>query len=207
MELSLCMIVKDEEKRLSTCLESVKDVVDEIVIADTGSTDATKEIASRYTDRTLDVPWEDDFAAARNASMEAATKPFVLWLDADDVIDPPECEKLLALKARLSEDVDAVMMPYHYAFLPDGRPSLVFDRERIVRRAAGFRFEGAVHEAIAVQGNVIREEIAVRHTGSHAESSNRRNLAIYRRLLVRGLVLLRAGAEECRRIRSGGECV
>ena len=189
MELSLCMIVKDEEKRLSTCLESVKDVVDEIVIADTGSTDATKEIASRYTDRTLDVPWEDDFAAARNASMEAATKPFVLWLDADDVIDPPECEKLLALKARLSEDVDAVMMPYHYAFLPDGRPSLVFDRERIVRRAAGFRFEGAVHEAIAVQGNVIREEIAVRHTGSHAESSNRRNLAIYRRLLVRGIKL------------------
>ncbi|MBR5560649.1 MAG: glycosyltransferase [Clostridia bacterium] len=186
MELSLCMIVKDEEKRLSTCLESVKDVVDEIVIADTGSTDATKEIAARYTERTLDVPWADDFAAARNASMEAATKPFILWLDADDVIDPPECEKLMALKARLSEEVDAVMMPYHYAFSADGRPSLVFDRERIVRRAAGFRFAGAVHEAMAVHGNVIREEIAVRHTGSHAESSNRRNLAIYRRLLARG---------------------
>lgn len=186
MELSLCMIVRDEEERLGACLDSVKEAVDEIVIADTGSTDRTKEIASRYTDRILDVKWEDDFAAARNASMKAATKPFILWLDADDVLDPPEREKLIALKDRISEAVDAVMMPYHYAFSTDGRPALVFDRERIVRRAAGFLFEGAVHEAMSVSGNVIREDIIVRHTGSHGESSNRRNLAIYRRLLEQG---------------------
>lgn len=186
MELSLCMIVRDEEEALGRCLDSVKNAVDEIVIADTGSMDGTKEIAAKYTDRIFDVPWTDDFSAARNASMEAATKPFILWLDADDVMDPPECEKLIALKTRLDEHVDAVMMPYHYAFTEDGRPSLIFDRERIVRRAAGFRFEGAVHEVMTVRGNVIREVIAVRHTGRHGESSGRRNLAIYRRRLASG---------------------
>ncbi|MBR3797051.1 MAG: glycosyltransferase [Clostridia bacterium] len=206
MELSLCMIVKNEEKSLGACLESVKDAVDEIVIVDTGSSDGTKAVAARYTDRVLDVTWTDDFSAARNASMEAATKPFILWLDADDVLDPPESEKLAALKARLGDHVDAVMMPYHYGFSPDGSPALVFDRERIVRRAAGFAFEGAVHEVMAVSGHVIREEIIVRHTGSHGESSNRRNLAIYRRLLERGTPMTaRDWYYYARELKSAGE--
>lgn len=184
-ELSLCMIVKNEEGRLAQCLESVRGAVDEIVILDTGSTDGTKEIAGRYTDRVYDYGWEDDFAKARNASFSLASKPFILWLDADDVIDPPEREKMIALKERL-DGVDAVMMPYHYAFSPEGALALVFDRERIVRRAAGFVFSGAVHEAMAVSGHVIREEIIVRHTGRHGESSNRRNLQIYEASIARG---------------------
>ena len=178
MELSLCMIVRNEEKNLERCLRSVKDAVDEIIILDTGSTDRTKEIALRYTQSVHDYAWRDDFAAARNASFALATKPFILWLDADDVIDPPEREKLMALKERLSDCVDAVMMPYHYAFSDSGDPLLIFERERIVRRAAGFSFSGVVHEAMAVSGNVIHADIAIRHTGKHGESSNRRNLAI-----------------------------
>ncbi|MGN0996441.1 MAG: glycosyltransferase [Candidatus Ventricola sp.] len=178
-ELSLCMIVKNEAERLSRCLESVKDAVDEIVILDTGSTDTTKNVAARYTDRVYDYAWREDFASARNASFARASKPFILWLDADDVLDPEQRERLIALKRRLDERVDAVMMPYQYAFDAGGRPTLVFDRERIVRRAAGFVFSGRVHEAMAVSGRVIREDIPVRHTGRHGESSNRRNLAIY----------------------------
>lgn len=184
-ELSLCMIVKNEEKHLAQCLESVRGAVDEIVILDTGSTDGTKEIALRYTNRVYDYGWDDDFSKARNASFSLAEKPYILWLDADDVIDPPEREKLIALKEKL-DGVDAVMMPYHYAFSPDGAPSLVFDRERIVRRGAGFSFSGAVHEAMAVGGNVIRAEIAVRHAGKHGESSCRRNLRIYEMQIARG---------------------
>lgn len=184
MELSLCMIVKNEEGCLENCLKSVKRAVDEIVILDTGSTDATREIAERYTEHVQDYPWHDDFAEARNASLALATKPFILWLDADDVLDPPECEKLIALKEQLHNGIDAVMMPYQYAFSPDGRPSLVFDRERIVRRAAGFSFSGAVHEAMAVSGHVIRADIAIRHTGEHGAGSNRRNLAIYEKLIA-----------------------
>jgi len=186
MELSLCMIVKNEEERLGACLESVEDAVDEIIIVDTGSTDQTKETALRYTPYVHDYVWKDDFAEARNTSFAYATKPFVLWLDADDVLDEQEKEKLIKLKHRLNEQVDAVMMPYHYAFDEDGTPSLVFERERIVRRNAGFCFSGAVHEAMAVSGNVIHEDIAVRHTGQHGESSSRRNLAIYEKHLAEG---------------------
>ena len=185
-ELSLCMIVRNEEARLAQCLESVRDAVDEIVILDTGSTDETRAIARRYTERVYDYGWEDDFARARNASFSLAQMPFILWLDADDVLDPMEKEKLIRLKSRLDDSIDAVMMPYHYAFSADGKPSLFFDRERIVRRAAGFLFSGAVHEAMAVSGHVIREEIVIRHTGRHGENSNRRNLGIYEAMIAKG---------------------
>ena len=182
-ELSLCMIVKNEESRLAQCLESVQGAVDEIVILDTGSTDGTKEIARRFTDRVIDYAWEDDFAAARNASFSYATKPYILWLDADDVLDAPERDKLIALKARL-DGADAVFLPYQYAFHPDGTPSLVFERERIVRRDAGFAFTGMVHEAMAVSGVVVHEDVAVRHTRAH--SNGRRNLELYERWMARG---------------------
>lgn len=206
MELSLCMIVRDEEARLGRCLESVKDAVDEIVILDTGSTDGTKAVARRYTDRVYDYAWKDDFADARNTSFSYASKPFILWLDADDVLDPGEAEKLRALKPRLDERVDAVMLPYHYAYGPDGRPSLVFERERIVRRAAGFAFSGVVHEAMAVGGNVLHEDIAVRHTGQHGERSNRRNLSIYEAWLARGRSLsARDWYYYARELKSAGE--
>ena len=182
-ELSLCMIVRNEEERLAQCLLSVRKAVNEIVILDTGSTDGTKEVARGFTDRVIDYAWEDDFAAARNASFAHATKPYILWLDADDVIDPPQLQRLLALKARL-DGADAVFLPYHYAFHADGTPSLVFERERIVRRDAGFRFSGVVHEAMAVSGRLVHWDAAVRHTRTH--SNGRRNLEIYERFLARG---------------------
>ena len=68
VSVSLCMIVKNEEDVLERCLESAVDLVDEIIIVDTGSTDRTKEIAGRFTDQIYDFPWCDDFAAARNES-------------------------------------------------------------------------------------------------------------------------------------------
>lgn len=186
MELSLCMIVKNEEAHLEQCLLSVRDAVDEIIILDTGSMDRTKEIAARYTPHVHDYVWQNDFAAARNASLALATKSFILWLDADDVIDEPERNKLMDLKERLHDGVDAVMLPYHYAFSPDGKPSLVFERERIVRRTAGFAFSGVVHEAMAVSGNIIHADIVIRHTGAHGAGSNRRNLSIYETWLAAG---------------------
>ena len=74
--ISLCMIVKNEEAVLARCLESVKDVVDEIIIVDTGSTDKTKQIAYRYTQNVYDFEWIDDFSAARNYSFSKATKDY-----------------------------------------------------------------------------------------------------------------------------------
>ncbi len=186
MDISLCMIVRDEEENLARCLESVKRAVDEIVILDTGSLDGTREIARRYTDRVIDYVWRDDFAHARNTAFSYATKPYLMWLDADDVMEPEEVEKLVALRPALRGSIDAVMMPYVCGVRADGSPELVFDRERIVRREAGFRFTGAVHEAMHVEGNVVREDIAVRHMGRHAARSNARNLAIYERWIASG---------------------
>ena len=82
--ISLCMIVKNEERTLARCLDSVAGITDEIVIVDTGSSDRTMEIAAQYTDRIFMYEWADDFAAARNFSFDQATQEYILWLDADD---------------------------------------------------------------------------------------------------------------------------
>lgn len=86
--VSLCMIVKNEEKYLSRCLESVRNKVDEIIIIDTGSTDSTLEIAKQYTNKIYHFTWVNDFAAARNESLKYATSQYVLILDADEYLDP-----------------------------------------------------------------------------------------------------------------------
>ncbi len=77
IEISLCMIVKNEEKVLGRCLDSIADLMDEIIIVDTGSTDRTKEIAKKYTEHIYDFEWIDDFSAARNFSFSKATKDYI----------------------------------------------------------------------------------------------------------------------------------
>src|SRR5690625_3830804 len=116
MTVSLCMIVKDEEQTIARCLQSVAHFVDEIVIVDTGSSDGTKAICRRFTDRLLDFPWIDDFSAARNFSFSKATKDFILWLDADDVISEADQKKFIDLKKSLTPDVNAVSMKYELTF-------------------------------------------------------------------------------------------
>ena len=95
------MIVKDEEKNLSTCLESVRGVFDEIVIVDTGSTDRTIEIARSFGAKVFEFAWVDSFAAARNEALSHATCDYAFWLDADDVVEPVERQKLRAFLAGL----------------------------------------------------------------------------------------------------------
>lgn len=87
MSISLCMIVKDEEKYLRRCLDSVKDLVDNIYIVDTGSTDNTKSIAGEYTDNIYSASWEDDFGKARNLSIQYAKDDWILIIDADETLD------------------------------------------------------------------------------------------------------------------------
>ena len=82
VKVSLCMIVRNEEKVLERCLKSVADIVDEIIIVDTGSIDRTKEIAADYTDKIYDFLWCDDFSAARNFAFSKGTGEYFLWMDA-----------------------------------------------------------------------------------------------------------------------------
>ena len=95
--LSLCMIVKNEEKHLVKCLKSVRDVVDEMIIVDTGSTDKTIDIARVFGAKVFDFPWTGDFSAARNHSLAQATGDWILVLDADEVISARDFDELKAL--------------------------------------------------------------------------------------------------------------
>ena len=95
--LSLCMIVKNEEANLGLCLESVKGVADEIIIVDTGSTDRTVEIARRYGAKISSYKWDDDFAAARNVSLQSATSNWIMVLDADEALAEEDRGRLRAL--------------------------------------------------------------------------------------------------------------
>lgn len=177
--VSLCMIVKNEEKVLSRCLDSVIDAVDEIVIVDTGSTDNTKKIAKAYTDKVYDFEWKDDFASARNFSFSKGTKDYLMWLDADDVILPEDLKKLKELKKELDKDkTDAVMMRYNTAFDEEDNPVFYFYRERLIKRTISFEWKGRVHEVISYYARTQYSDIAVTHRSVKKEYSDR-NLRIY----------------------------
>ncbi|MDR2939371.1 MAG: glycosyltransferase family 2 protein [Clostridiales bacterium] len=187
IELSLCMIVKNEGKNLCNCLDSVKGVFDEINIVDTGSIDNTVELAKRYTDRVFYYEWEDDFAGARNFSFSKATKEYIMWLDADDIVTQENVKKLLKLKKGLSRDIQYVMMYYYYNIDENGNSLLTQKRERILKRSAGFSWVSPVHEYVDVSGKGLSADIFISH--NHRELSKRsmeRNFRILEKLIKLG---------------------
>ena len=115
MKFSLCMIVKNEEAVLNRCLESMASAMDEIIIVDTGSTDATKKIATAYTDQIYDFAWTGNFAEARNYAASKATGDYIYTADADEYLEPEELQKLLqpniTLTPVLKEYLREVGMP------------------------------------------------------------------------------------------------
>ncbi|WP_432665336.1 glycosyltransferase family 2 protein [Wukongibacter baidiensis] len=183
--ISLCMIVKDEEDVLERCLEAASDIVDEIIIVDTGSMDKTKEIAGKFTDKIYDFEWIDDFSAARNFAFSKATKEYILWLDADDLIFKEDIEKFKELKNTLDNSVDSVTMLYNLAFDEKGNATFSLRRNRLVKRANNFRWIGFVHECLVVGGNVINSDIAISHR--KLKESTDRNLRIYRKKIEEGV--------------------
>ncbi len=192
--VSLTMIVKNEEANLSTCLESVRGVFDEIVVLDTGSCDRTVEIARSFGARVFDFVWVDDFGAARNAALARATGDYAFWLDADDLIEPPERAKLEELIGGLRGDHSCLgspqkgtgtgvlgrsQSPFAPAFVvrcacdpgPDGSGGdTVVDHIRLFPLIEGVRWTYRVHEQILPALKragvpVVWKDITVRHTG------------------------------------------
>lgn len=184
ISISLCLIVKNEKQVLARCLDSVKDAVDEIIIVDTGSDDDTKKIASRYTELIYDFPWIDDFAAARNFAFDHANKDYIFWLDADDVLEEEDQQKMLVLKQSFDPTIDSVTMNYNLACDQYGNLTVSLRRNRLVKRTRNFRWIGAVHEYLAVYGNIVDSDIAVTHKSERHESD--RNLRIYEKRLEAG---------------------
>lgn len=183
--ISLCMIVKNEEAVLSRCLESVKDIVEEIIIIDTGSTDKTKEIAYHYTEKVYDFKWVDDFSKARNYSFSKATKDYQMWLDADDVITDENKQKILKLKEQLDPNIDIVTFKYNTHFDKDNNPILTSTRGRLFKRKGHYLWNDPIHEYIELKGNVYyANNIFIDHK-KEAEYTDR-NLKIYQNQIKNG---------------------
>ncbi len=185
MILSLCMIVKNEETVVGRCLESVKGVFDEIIIVDTGSRDKTKEICASYTDKIYDYIWVDDFSDARNFAFSKATGDYLCWLDADDVVEKDDAEKIIELK-KILNSADTFMLKYVVSENADGTSNFEFYRERIVKNCPKAVFHGFIHECIIPFGKIEYCDIKIKHRKVNAGEPER-NLKIYLKHKVKGV--------------------
>lgn len=142
MLISAAIIVRDEADFLDACLGSIADLVDEIVVVDTGSTDRSPEVA-RAHGATVDlVPWQGDFSTPRNRSLDLATGRWILYIDADEQLRPGDHE---AVRALLDDDEDH--RAFRIPFVP--RVGWTPYREyRLWRHHPDLRFEGAIHETM-----------------------------------------------------------
>lgn len=183
--ISLCMIVKDEENVIERCLKSVKGIFDEIIIVDTGSSDSTKKIVSKYTDKIYDYKWNNDFSEARNYSFSKATCDYIMWLDADDVLLEEDAKKLKQLIATMDGTVDVYMLKYNYWQDENGKPSLVQERERIFKKENNYKWISPIHEIIIPSGNIKKVDIYITHK-KHKIQDPQRNLKIFKRMIDEG---------------------
>ncbi len=202
--LSVVMIVKDEASRLGECLSSVAAIAQEIVVGDTGSQDDTAEVARGHGAQVVDVPWENDFAAARNRVLAEASGDWLLHLDADELVDPAGAARIRELVDGDGFGADAIEVilanycdePRAWRWAPV-EPDAPFARGRsgyipvgllrLFRNGRGFEYREAVHENITESvreyGGVVRAEPIVIHHhgltgGARAAEKAQRYLAI-----------------------------
>lgn len=161
--ITLCMIVKDEERHLKRCLDSVKDKVTEIVIVDTGSKDKTLAIAEEYTTKIHYFKWVDDFAAARNESLKYATSDYILVLDADEYL-----ESDADLQKDIKSDCDYVLLKI-YNDVSYGR-AFTHTAVRLFANHRGLHYHNRLHEHLNVLGENTNYKsqhgkVIIHHTG------------------------------------------
>ncbi len=199
--LSLCMIVKNEEQFLRNCLESVKGVVDEIVIVDTGSTDNTLNIAREFGAKIVPFQWVEDFSAARNVSLQHATGDWALWLDADEELAPNSGKYFRYAIENAKAKTGAYLVricnwltfPYRY----EGGEKAYHHAARLFRRVPGVQFVGRIHEqnlnSLVEMGYqcIHQEELGIDHFGYATEVMEAKNKK------ERFLRMLHREVEEC----------
>jgi len=185
MTISVCMIVKNEEKNLAACLDCLKNIADEIIIVDTGSTDATKDIAKQYTDKLYDFTWVDDFAAARNFAFSKATMDYIYNADADERLDEENQAKFLALKEALLPEIEIVQM--YYCNQLEHNTIYSFDKEyrpKLYKRVRQFIWQEKIHEAVALEPIVYDSDIEIIHNPH--ENHGGRDLQIFAKMIENG---------------------
>ena len=186
--VSLCMIVKNEEKVLKRCLDSIADLMDEIIIVDTGSCDATKQIASAYTNQIYDFEWIGDFAAARNFAFSKANMEYIYSADADEVLDEKNRQAFLQLKETLLPEIDMVQM-YYANQLAHGT-IYNYDKElrpKLFKRIRTFRWQGAIHEQVGLNPVIYDSDIEIIHMPENNHKD--RDLAAFARMSAEGVRL------------------
>jgi len=199
--LSLCMIVRNEADQIGECLRSVREMADEIVVVDTGSTDGTASLAREQGARMIAFPWSDDFAAARNRSIAEAKGEWVLVLDADERLFPRHFDAIRRLIANARAQAlqifvrsytdDSILMNWQ-PIDPARAESRGFcgycdsPQVRLFRRRSEIRFEGIVHESIApaLERNTLptyRADVLIHHYKEcrPADQKHARNLLIF----------------------------
>lgn len=167
-EISLCMIVKDEERDIKRCLESVKDLVDEIILVDTGSKDKTVEIAKSYNAKIYYFKWCDDFAIARNESLKYATKDWILIMDADDEFCMDDRIKFKELKSNLDKKYIYYFETLSYLGYEKGFDISINMNPRLFKNRYGYYYRGAVHNQLLNSKNEALskfESIRIYHYG------------------------------------------
>ena len=162
--LSFCMMVRDEEDNLPRCLESIKNVADEIIVVDTGSKDKTMEIALSYGAKVYEHPWEDDFSLHRNQSLGYATKKFVFTIDADEeLFFDEDIDKFKKFLKKLPEQYSTVLLLVRD--MAGGKNVMQFNSARLFRRGM-VHYENAVHnQPVATGKGGIYEGCYLRHYG------------------------------------------
>ena len=189
-KIGCCLIVKNEEKTIEECLESIAGHVDELVIVDTGSTDKTVEICNKFTDKVLHFDWIDDFSAARQFALEALSDDcdWFVWLDADDVVKNAEAWRGMA--ERDDGKVDGYVFPYDYSRdEKTGQNTCTLYRERLIKNPKAWFWYGAVHEVLMKKDKTqpayaITDECSYFHKRPEEKNTPERNLKIIQKYLA-----------------------
>ena len=145
LTISLCMIVKDEEEMLPGCLEPLQGVVDEMIVVDTGSSDRTVEIAESFGAKVVSFPWNGSFSDARNASIEAASGDWLIYLDADEHMEAEDARHLRALLGRTWRE-GFYLVETNYTGGSDAGSAVTHMALRVWRNRPQYRFSGRIHE-------------------------------------------------------------
>ena len=185
--ISVCMIVKNEEKVLARCLDSLAGLWEELIVVDTGSTDNTKEIAKKYTDKVYDFSWTENFADARNFSFSKASCDYIYSADADEVLDEENRNKFLALKKALEADSEIEIVQMYYGNQLSQDSIYNFDKEyrpKLYKRVRRFVWKEPIHEAVRLEPVVFDSEIVILHKphGQHGK----RDLVYFERMIEQG---------------------
>lgn len=193
IEVSLCMIARNEEDCLADCIRSVRNLVGEIIVVDTGSSDKTSEIAARSGARVFSLAWNNDFADARNYALKQATKAWILVLDADEIMSPVEHNTWAGLLA--NPDVEGYFVDI-CNYLGDGRETAEDFVVRLFRNKPAYRFSGSIHEQVAgaiktcTEGKgLASSNLVIHHFGYlsrriEAKDKHKRNTAVIKKALA-----------------------